>query len=53
MERNQLTHQALTLCTDDPGSLPGPIGPAAGGGDVALKEALGALVADHCVDVVM
>lgn len=43
----------LTLRTDDPGSLPGPIGPAAGGGDVALKEAFGALVADHRVDVIM
>lgn len=45
--------QTLTLCADDPGSFPGAIGPAAGSGDVALKEALGALVADHCMDVIV
>lgn len=43
----------LTLCADDAGSLPGAVGPAAGGGNVTLEEALGALVADHGVDVIM
>lgn len=37
----------LTLCADDPWSLPAPIGPAACGGDVALVEAFRALVAHH------
>lgn len=46
-------NQTLTLCADDPGSFPGAIGPAAGSGDVALEEALRALVADHCVDVIV
>lgn len=44
---------ALTLCTDDPGSLPVTVGPATNGRDVALEEAFGALVADHCMDVIM
>lgn len=45
--------QTLTLCADDAGSFPGAIGPAAGSRDVALEEALGALVADHCMDVIV
>lgn len=45
--------QTLTLCADDPGSFPGAISAAAGSGDVALEEALGALVADHCMDVIV
>lgn len=44
---------ALTLCTDDPGSLPATVGPATDGRDVALEEAFGALVTDHGVDVVV
>ncbi|KAG7214683.1 hypothetical protein INR49_010575 [Caranx melampygus] len=43
----------LTLCADDPGSLPAPISPAASGGDVTLVEALRALVAHHGMDVIM
>lgn len=45
--------RTLTLCADDPGSLPAAVGPAASGGDVALEEALRALVAYHRVDVIM
>lgn len=45
--------QTLTLCADDAGSFPGAIGPAAGSRDVALEEALAALVADHCMDVIV
>lgn len=43
----------LTLCADDPGSLPAPVGPAAGSGDVTLEEAFRALVADHCMNVIV
>lgn len=41
------------LCADDLRSLPAPVGPAAGGGDVALEEAFGALVAYDCMDVIV
>ena len=37
----------LTLCADDLGTLPVAVGTATRGGDVALVEALGALVAHH------
>lgn len=48
-----ISSHTLTLCADDAGSFPGAVGPAAGSRDVALEEALGALVADHSVDVIV
>lgn len=43
----------LTFSADDLGSFPDSIGSAADGWYVALKEAVGALVPHHSVDVVV
>ena len=43
----------LTLCADDLGALPVAVGTATGGGNMALVEALGALVTHHGVDVIV
>ncbi len=44
---------SLTFSADDLGSFPGPVGSAADGRDVSLEEAVGALVPNHRVDVVV
>lgn len=41
------------LCADDLGPVPGAIGPATRGGDVALVETFGTLVTHHRMDVIM
>lgn len=41
------------LCADDSWSLPGSVGPAASGGDVALEESFGTLIANYCMDVIV
>ena len=43
----------LTLGADDLGLVPLAVGATLGRGDVALQEAVGALVAHHRVDVVV
>jgi len=50
---DRLLGVSLTLCADDLESLPGAVGTATRGGNVALVEALGALVTHHWVDVVV